>query len=152
MPQKAHPRKKPKPPDTSKWELPEDSKTHNTAIFVRPYLDNYGLDVYEFRVLAHVARRDSGKNDKGCFESQQKMAEFCGINQRKVMQALKTLCQANILRVEKNKKGRSNVYRLNKASEWLPPSELEKIRKGENHNEVVKPPEADSNLEDFAGK
>jgi len=132
MVQKAHPRKKPKPTDASKWKHPSEDKQ---AIFVHRSLDEYGLDVYEFRILAHVARRES--KEKGCFENQKNMAEFCGINQRKVMQALKTLCQAKILRVEKNKRGRSNVYRLNKPIEWLHPSELEKIRKGETLDKVA---------------
>lgn len=146
MPQKAHPRKKPKPADAKKWKLPEDPKRLETAIFVRPYLDDYGLDVYEFRVLAHIARRASP--DKGCFEKQKNMADFCGINQRKVMQALKTLCQANILRVERT--GRSNIYRINEATEWLHPSELEKIRNGEKQDKVATPSETmpDGDLDD----
>lgn len=137
MTTKEHNRKKPKLPENKKWQLPKDSKTLETPIFVRSYLDDYGLDVYEFRILAHVARRDS---KHGCYESQAKMAEFCGINQRKVMQALKILCQANILRVERNQKGRTNVYRLNKATEWVHPSELEKIRKGTKIDNIVTAP------------
>lgn len=141
MSQKANPRKKPKSADANKWKLPEDPKRLKTAIFVRPYLDDYGLDVYEFRVLAHIARRAS--TEKGCFEKQKNIADFCGINQRKVMQALKTLCQANILSVERT--GRSNRYKINEASKWLHPRELEKIRKATKPDKVATPSEAVSN-------
>ncbi|MFB2980838.1 helix-turn-helix domain-containing protein [Microseira sp. BLCC-F43] len=147
MSQKANPRKKPKSGDANKWKLPQDRKRLKTAIFVRPYLDDYGLDVYEFRVLAHIARRAS--TDRGCFEKQKNIADFCGINQRKVMQALKTLCQANILSVERT--GRSNIYRINEASEWVHPSQLEKIRQGTKPDKVATPSEAvpNENLQDW---
>ncbi|BAZ29101.1 hypothetical protein NIES4074_15390 [Cylindrospermum sp. NIES-4074] len=124
MQEKARPRKKPKSPE--KWELPQDPKEQKTPIFVRPYLDDYGLDIYEFRILAHVARRASGA--RGCFESQEKIAEFCGINPRKVMEVLETLCRANMLSKIKNNKGRTNIYRVKEPNEWEHPSKLETFR------------------------
>ncbi|MEB3179063.1 MAG: helix-turn-helix domain-containing protein [Nostocaceae cyanobacterium] len=122
--QKRNSRKKPK--SSSKWNpLPDEKK----AITVRGELDDYGLNIYEFRVLAHVVRRASP--EKGCYAKQASIAEVCGISQRKVLEALKTLCEAGILRKEKNPNGRSNVYRLNEGSKWKHPSELEKIRNRE---------------------
>jgi hypothetical protein len=61
-----------------KWKPPEDDK--KSVIFVRSELDDYGLDVYEFRVLAHVARQEErnklGKS-KGCYARQKTIAETC---------------------------------------------------------------------------
>ncbi len=123
MTQSARHRKKPK--SASKWNPPPDDRK---GITVRGELDDYGLNVYEFRVLAHVVRRES--KDKGCYAKQEKMGEVCGISQRKVLQALKILSEAGILRKEKNPNGRTHVYRLNEGSKWKDPSELDKIRKG----------------------
>ncbi|MFE1748863.1 helix-turn-helix domain-containing protein [Coleofasciculus sp. H7-2] len=128
MSQKPRRQKHPKSPKN--WRPPPDDKG---TILVRRELDEYGLNIYEFRVLAHVARRES--KAEGCYASQAQMAEVCGISQRTVLQALKTLCQAGILRKEKNEKGRTNVYRLNEGSKWKHPSELEKIRKAEELQE-----------------
>ncbi|RCJ21076.1 hypothetical protein A6770_30875 [Nostoc minutum NIES-26] len=119
------PRKKPKV--TDKWEphkrdLDEDKE--NQWIFISKALDTYGLDVYEFRVLAHVARRAGPKGM--CNASQATIADCCGINQRKVMQALETLCQVKIL--NKTKTGRANHYKLNTSSKWEHPEKLEEFR------------------------
>ncbi|TBR56452.1 hypothetical protein B4U84_29675 [Westiellopsis prolifica IICB1] len=126
MQEQIRPRKKPKCPE--EWKLPTDAKELKTPVFVRPYLDDYGLNVYEFRILAHVARRASGV--RGCYASQESIAEFCGINQRKVMEVLETLCKANILSKIKNNKGRTNIYRVNEPSKWEHPSKLESFRTG----------------------
>jgi Helix-turn-helix domain len=126
------PRRKPKVADTEKWtphKLDEDKE--NRWIFISQALDTYGLDVYEFRVLAHVARR-AGK--KACTASQTTIADCCGINKRKVMRALETLCEAKIL--DKTKTGRANHYKLNTSSKWERPEKLEECRsKGEKKQE-----------------
>jgi len=96
-------------------------------LFVHGALDDYGLDLlYEFRVLAHVVRRE-GKV-RGCDEAQGNMAPICGMSPRKVLEVLRVLCDAGIIRKEKIKGKRTNTYRLNEGSKWKHPSELEKIR------------------------
>ena len=120
MPKNARSRSpQPKP----NWKSPPDDKK---PIFLRSELDDYGLDLYEFRVLAHVARRESPK--RGCDESQENMARICGMSQRKVLEVLKVLCATGILRKEKSQKRRTNTYRLNPGSKWKHPSELDDIR------------------------
>lgn len=98
----------------------------NNAIFVSRAVDDYGLNLYEFRILAHVSRRESQKH--GCYASQKKMAESCGMSQRMVLEVLRVLCEAGILRKEKTPTRRTNIYRLNPSSEWKHPKELENIR------------------------
>ncbi len=120
MPKNAR-RQNPKPKEN--WKNPPDDKK---SIFVRSELDDYGLNIYEFRILAHVARRESPK--RGCDESQENMARLCGMSQRMVLEVLKVLCEAGILRKEKSSIRRTNIYRLNPGSEWKHPRELENIR------------------------
>ncbi|NES00388.1 MAG: hypothetical protein F6J86_42490 [Symploca sp. SIO1B1] len=113
-----------------KWKPPEDGKQ---PLFVHGALDDYGLNLYEFRVLAHVVRRE-GKV-RGCDEAQGNMATICGMSQRMVLEVLRVLCEAGIIRKEKVKGKRTNTYRLNEGSKWKHPSELEKIRnKGKKKN------------------
>jgi DNA-binding MarR family transcriptional regulator len=116
-------RTRPNPKSSQKWEPPPNDKT---PLFVHGALDDYGLDLYEFRVLAHVVRRE-GKI-RGCDEAQGNMARICGMSQRKVLEVLRVLCDAGIIRKENTKGKRTNTYRLNEGSQWKPPSELEKIR------------------------
>ncbi len=52
------------------------------------------------------------------------------MSQRKVLEVLKVLCEAGILRKEKSPTRRTNVYRLNPGSEWEEPSKLDEIRQG----------------------
>ncbi|MGB6300602.1 MAG: helix-turn-helix domain-containing protein [Rivularia sp. (in: cyanobacteria)] len=118
-------RQNPKP--KKNWTSPPDDKK---ALFVRGELDDYGLNLYEFRVLAHVARRESP--ERGCDASQAKMAAVCGMSQRMVLEVLRVLCEAGILRKEKAEGRRTNSYRVNPGSEWKHPSHLEDIRNKEN--------------------
>jgi DNA-binding MarR family transcriptional regulator len=113
---------------SKEWTAPSSDLT---PIFVRSELDDYGLDVYEFRVLAHVARRDGkGKNGngRGCFSKQKKIAEACGVSHRKVHEALRVLCAAGFL-TKDTQEGSTNIYRLAPASNWKHPRELDAIRR-----------------------
>lgn len=110
------------------WKNPPEDKT---PIFIRSELDDYGLDVYEFRVLAHIARREGkikGKESRGCFEKQKNIADCCKMSHRKAQQCLKTLCEAGLLTIEP-RRGDSNIYRIAPSSNWKHPSELEAIRR-----------------------
>lgn len=110
------------------WKPGSDDKA---PIFVRSDIDEYGLDVYEFRVLAHIARRDGYKPDgkgKGCFAKQKNIAEVCGMSHRKAQDALRVLYEIGIVEKEE-RQGTTNVYRLALPSKWKHPSTLNEIRK-----------------------
>lgn len=111
------------PKPAKKWKSPPDDKR---PIFVHSAIDEYGLNLYEFRILAHVARRAGGS--RGCDASQKKIGEVCGISQRKVLEVLAILCDACILNKEKAESRRTNSYKLNPPSKWKNPSELNEIR------------------------
>jgi Helix-turn-helix domain len=116
---KHYPRKTPKPVDPERWK-PHDNESW---IFISQSIDTYGLSPDEFRVLAHVARR-AGKGD--CNASQKTIADSCGINQRRVMRALQTLCVVEIL--TKTVTGRTNRYKLQESSKWKTPDKLQELR------------------------
>lgn len=108
------------------WKRPPDDSKR--PLFVHSAIDEYGLNLYEFRVLAHVVRRES--QSRGCDAAQAKMAKVCGMSPRMVLEVLAVLCEAQILRKEKSADGRrTNSYKLNPASKWKHPSELDEIRK-----------------------
>lgn len=116
---KHYPRKTPKLADSEAWK----SHDSDSWIFVSQAIDTYGLDPYEFRILAHVARR-AGKGV--CSASQRTIADSCGINQRKVMRALQILCAVGIL--TKTVTGRTNHYKLQESSKWQKPAKLQELR------------------------
>lgn len=118
-------RTQPSSPAPSKnWKPPTET---NRPIFIHSAIDEYGLNLYEFRVLAHVARRE-GKT-RGCDAAQARMAQVCGMSQRKVLEVLQVLCDARLICKNKAQNKRTNSYRLNPPSKWRHPKELEDIRR-----------------------
>ena len=95
------------------------------AIVVPSYLDDYGLDPYEYRLYSHIVRR-AGKN--GCFESIPNMAKHCLMNEKTVRNSLRVLLGAGMIAVVESKKGRSVVYEVAPHEEWVTPEELPSIR------------------------
>lgn len=120
------------PEPAKNWKRPTDDDKR--PLFVHSAVDEYGLNLYEFRILAHVARRES--KNRGCDAAQGKMAKVCGMSQRMVLEVLAVLCDAGILRKEKAEGRRTNSYRLNPVSKWKHPSELEMIR-NKRHNKPI---------------
>lgn len=116
----------PAPPKN--WTAPQPSSEgkEKDALFIHSCLDDYGLSPLEFRVLCHVARRES--KNRGCDASQGRMAQTCGISQRKVLEILGILVEANLLSQSKAPGKRTNRYRVNYPSKWKHPSQLEAIR------------------------
>lgn len=111
-----------------KWKPLSDEKV---AIFIRSDLDDYGLDVYEFRVLGHIARREGKKKDgtsKGCFARQKTIAQYCGMSHRKAQDVLRILCEIKMIEKE-SRLGTSNIYKINPPSKWQSPSTLSEVRK-----------------------
>ncbi|NJM22563.1 MAG: helix-turn-helix domain-containing protein [Richelia sp. RM2_1_2] len=103
-------------------------KTPPTSVaFIHNFLDEYGLDPYEFRIYAHMVRRTGGKTDGVCFASLKKIAKICDMSVRKAQQALKLLINAQLLKQDK-RDGRTDLYKVTPASEWAASEELEKIR------------------------
>lgn len=81
------------------------SEQPKKLIFVHSAIDQAGLDVYEFRLLGHIARRGS------CFASLDTTAKLCQMSIRKAQYTLKSLLDKGFI-VKSQRKGRTDIYRL----------------------------------------
>jgi len=91
-------------------------------IFVHGYLDLYGLDPYEFRVFAHIARRGT------CISTVETIALICKMSVRKVQGVLKRLDQLGLVQKE-TRKGRTTQYRVAPVDDWKKPEYCDKVEK-----------------------
>lgn len=92
------------------------------------WLDDYGLDPYEFRVYMRVRRREAGLNGRGCDESAASIARACGMSERKVRACLKVLTQAGLIHATE-RSGQTSVYRSQPVSDWVDRAQLEGVRR-----------------------
>jgi len=84
-------------------------------IFIHRELDDLGLDPYEFRVYARLARRADGK--AGAYESVANIAAACRMGTTRVRQCLRQLeLRGLITRVDRA--GETTVYRLTPKRVW----------------------------------
>jgi hypothetical protein len=95
------------------------------AIVVPSYLDDFGLDPYEYRIYSHIVRR-AGKN--GCFESIPNMSKHCLISEKIVRRSLKVLLESKLIAIVASVPGKSVVYEITPREEWCDPSKLPGLR------------------------
>jgi hypothetical protein len=88
--------------------LPEQP---SSLMYLNGYLDELSLTPYEFRILAHVVRRNGGKLEGRFFASLSKTARICRMSTRKVQYSLKLLCEVGIL-TQESRVGRTSEYRV----------------------------------------
>jgi len=74
-------------------------------ISVDSALDEAGLDVYEFRLLGHIARRGE------CFAALTTTAKICQMSVRKAQSTLKSLENRGLIE-KKQRKGSTDIYKL----------------------------------------
>jgi predicted MarR family transcription regulator len=129
----------------SKSPAAENSLPSSVA-FVHNFLDEYGLDPYEFRLYAHIVRRTGGKPEGVCFASLRKTAEICKMSTRKAQQAIKVLIKANFV-TQTKRTGRTDEYRVTPVSEWVPKEDLDEIRKAIAGNSTNKSVGAETETE-----
>jgi Helix-turn-helix domain len=82
-----------------------ESNQPKRLIFLHSKLDEAQLDPYEFRLLAHIARRGE------CFATLATTAKWCGMSVRKAQLSLKTLLNLGLVSKEL-RSGRSDIYKL----------------------------------------
>jgi|GEM_PF-5974708 len=70
----------------------------DTGLFVHSEVDENDLDVYEFRVYAHLCRR--ANDELRVWAGQQKIADVCRISRKKVNEALRALEEKGWIRQE----------------------------------------------------
>lgn len=91
-------------------------------IFIHSELDDLGLDPFEFRIYARLARR---AGEHGAFESVPNMAKHCKMSERQVRYSLKTLVSLNLIR-KTEYPGKPANYILTDRPEWKSPPEKPK--------------------------
>jgi hypothetical protein len=89
-------------------------------VFIHSELDDYGLDPYQFRVYARIARR-AGR--LGAYESIKNMAEGCCMSEGKAKSSLRFLIEQGLVSRE-SREGYTSIYRLNPKNKWLPKKQL----------------------------
>lgn len=94
-----------------------------TPIRVDMQLDLYGLNPYEFRIYAHIARR------KQCYSNLKTMAAICNMSVRQAQYALKGLLEKNLISQEK-RRGKTNVYKITDEDAWEKPDRSITLRSG----------------------
>jgi hypothetical protein len=96
--------------------------------FVPSELDDYGLDVYEFRAYGHVSRR-AGKGGE-CYEGHENMAKVCKMSTNKMRDALDCLVAAGVLeRIPPSPERRTYTYATLHHSNWVSASKLPELRR-----------------------
>lgn len=109
--------------------LPSQTNTAPGSVaFIHNYLDEYGLDPYEFRLYAHIVRRTGGKTTGECFASLSKIAKICKMSPRRAQQAIKVLLASNLVKQNK-RSGRTDIYQVQPSNTWFPREHLTTIRK-----------------------
>ncbi len=89
----------------------------DVGAFIPSYLDDFGLNVYEYRIYCRIVRRAGTR--QGCFEAAKKMSESLGIDKKTVYKSLKTLTDHGL--IEKQLvKGKSTHYYLTPSENWIP--------------------------------
>lgn len=110
-----------------KMDINQKKNPPDRPIFIHSYLDEAGLDPYEFRAFAHVARRVGAQYDKEFFASLKKSADICGMSVRKLQYSFQLLCEGGFLE-KQSREGRTDVYKLKEPLHWVAPEKLNKIR------------------------
>src|SRR6056297_2414108 len=85
-------------------------------IFIHACLDDFGLDPYQYRIYARIARR-AGK--KECFESVASMAKGCKMGTGTVKRALKYLVDHRFV-TRHSHLGQPSSYKLTDPDLWIP--------------------------------
>lgn len=95
-------------------------------IFIDRELDDFGLDPYQFRIYARIARR---AGEKGAYESIKNMATGCQMSEGKVKSSLKVLIECGLVTKE-SCNGGTSIYRLTDKPEWIKSSKDLRSRRG----------------------
>ena len=100
-------------------------KLQQNLIFVHSKLDEARLDPYEFRLLAHIARRGE------CFASLATIGKWCEMSVRKTQSTLKKLEKLELIsKKTAKKKGQPHTYTLaSNLSEKLESEKFQEYKK-----------------------
>lgn len=95
---------------------PEVQDNRDWGAFIPSFLDDFGLDPFEFRLYSHIARR-AGNGGK-CWEKIDNIASVCRMERKTAYRAFKFLEEHKLLSVER-RIGKTSVITLNHQSVWI---------------------------------
>lgn len=107
---------------TSKNDMPSGN-----VLFLHSFLDEYGLDPYEFRTYSHVVRRSGGKGNVAFFAKLSTTSKLLSMSVRKLQGCLKLLCALRLLRKE-SRPGRTDQYFVTPPKTWVVNTEIDLVR------------------------
>lgn len=108
--------------------------------WINSVLDDYGLNVFEFRVYARLVRR-AGKYDRdnSAYQSVPNMARELGVSERQVRYALRLLDAMRLVEAVE-RRGETTDYFILPVSKWRDPKELESSREAIKRGDPAKAP------------
>jgi hypothetical protein len=92
-------------------------------VFVRSEVDDAGLDASEFRVVAHLSRRQNDKREGYAWPGKASIAKTCRLNEKTVERVLKDLLAWNVISEDRSQthQGAGVYRRVNNPSVWQVP-------------------------------
>ena len=94
-------------------------------------LDLYGLNPYEFRIYAHIARRGE------CYSNLKTMAAICNMSVRQAQYALERLKEMNLISKQK-RLGKTDIYQITEQDYWNKPDRSKELKNGlEYYNRAI---------------
>ncbi len=103
------------------------SDERDLGAFIPSFLDDFGLDVYQFRVYCRLARRAGAGGQ--CWESVNNIANACNMNRKTVMGAIASLLKFCLIRQTK-RPGKSDLYQLTHHRHWIKSTSCERSAQG----------------------
>jgi hypothetical protein len=118
----------------------EDPANYAYQLFVGSSVDDAGLDVYEFRVYAHLVRRAGGPEGTATCGFTD-ICRTCRISRDRAHEAIHSLHARGVIRIEKFRDAKKNQdrngYAITDRREWCPaPPRTVRIANGENEGTV----------------
>lgn len=107
-------------------------------VFIHSEIDDFGLNAFEFRAYAHLARRVNDK-DGTYYESLEEGAKVCRMNVKTYRAALSALVDRGLVS-RKDRAGQTSVYRLEPRQNWKPLPNQEGVPNQVALPEQVEPP------------
>lgn len=109
----------------------DNTESKTLWMFVPSTHDDYGLDPYEYRVYARIARRTGSDGD--CWESVTSIAAGCLMSRRKAAQCLRVLELCKMIKGTQRQHN-TTVYKVTPHSEWIDKTLVTQIRESVQKN------------------
>ncbi len=87
----------------------------SSRLFIHGELDDFGLEMAEFRAYCHIARRAGDKGE--CFASIYTVSKVCRMHPQTARKSIRNLIASGLIQATE-RPGRTTIYRLAQVSQW----------------------------------